>query len=589
MIRNVIRFFQICLLLIFIINKSSFALSVKTHEILNEHIANNGFDDFSLNDYLNDNLGFLDGVKELVKGRVSGVVLTKEENKPVFEWIMDGGLHEDKPRHDIIPYIGRSINHFHDPLNDTGLTKLLGISSTIWMMLPVNEQEVFLFESFSWWDTREYLYNALTSKSLSFRAHNFSAMFRGLGHLMHLVQDASVPSHARLDVHYFNEYEGWVESQEDKILSYNNNKPILFKGDVIENPTSFIDTNQYDYDNPDRNVELTTRIDIGLSEYTSANFFSNDTITNSEYPYPLISNITKTGRKEYTANGIFYSETFDREYYVKNSHGETNKGAGYLLAAVDYYDYYRKKASLKQKGITPGLDSNVFEDYAKLLIPRAIGYSAGLLKHFFRGSLDFEHEVDSGSITITNKSDKDGMNGVFTLYYDADDGTRQPVEGGSWTLSLGAGSASNALNFTEPTNIDDSKRFILVFKGQLGNEPDAVVGKVISSTWQKAVYEGFEYFVTSSNSAEWAPGCQAICETLYPTSTDSRIDTCNSDAAFFSFGCMQGVVPDVVDVNSNTINYGSGVCQNIGGCSTSNTWQNNVWTCSCSFGPALTP
>lgn len=36
------------------------------------------------------------------------------------------------------------------------------------------------------------------------------------------------------------------------------------------------------------------------------------------------------------------------------------------------------------------LDSRVYEDYAALLLPRAIGYSAGLLDYFFRGRTEFE-------------------------------------------------------------------------------------------------------------------------------------------------------------------------------------------------------
>jgi len=67
---------------------------------------------------------------------------------------------------------------------------------------------------------------------------------------------------------------------------------------------------------------------------------------------------------------------------------ETNEGKGYLLAAVDYYDDWRGKAPSDNGELEklPVLDNNVYAEYASLLIPRAVGYSAGLLDYFFRDS-----------------------------------------------------------------------------------------------------------------------------------------------------------------------------------------------------------
>jgi hypothetical protein len=47
----------------------------------------------------------------------------------------------------------------------------------------------------------------------------------------------------------------------------------------------------------------------------------------------------------------------------------------------------------------------------------------------------------------------------------------------SWSVSLQPGAVSPSLTFTAPTDAD---KFILVFKGQLGKEQEAVVGKVFS-------------------------------------------------------------------------------------------------------------
>ncbi len=115
-----------------------------------------------------------------------------------------------------------------------------------------------------------------------------------------------------------------------------------------------------------------------------------------------------------------------------------------------------------------------------------------------------------------------------------------------------------------------------------GGVTDAGVIHLKPGIWQIATYEGYEYFTLSNNNAEWGPGCKALCEELFPLSHGFRIDTCETDAAFFSGNCVQGAVPNVFDPDGNFVNYGKRVCRKLSdSCSTSNSWQNNVWTCSC--------
>lgn len=389
-----------------------------------------------------------------------------------MKWIKDGGLYEDIPTW-MLTYL-RSVNHFHNPLTDQGYSGpwytfgiVSGLSSTQWMVLPQETQSPGGY--YSWHDVRNYYYKALTSSDQNTRDTYFAETFRGLGQLMHLIQDASVPAHTRNDFHVLYNYEKWVKTNEDGIFKHN---PVFFNGS-ISNASSFIDTNQYNGTNPG----ITTSATMGISEYTNANFFSEDTINASNFPYPTVTENTQIVEKAFI--NTLWNETYPRRYYLKDCCGETKNGQGYLLSAVDYLDYYRREypylSFLLPK--IPVLDNNIYTDYASLLLPRAIGYSAGFMKYFFRGELEVVQNTYSNSITITNNS-PEKMEGTFTLYYDAADGTRKSVTDSSWSLTLEAGETSNQLSFTEPIDLAEDKPYILVFEGTLGSESDAVVGKI---------------------------------------------------------------------------------------------------------------
>ncbi len=462
-------------IIIFLIQGTAFALDPSTHRAINLHITNSTMNGFSLEQYLKSNLDFLQGIGE------------KFDGLRVNVWLELGGRYEDIPPWDLpdswgLPYL-RSVNHFHNPITDQGYSGfwgtgiMSGMSSTQWMLLPQNTQSSLCYLGcYSWYDVRDYYHKALTESEQNTRDTNFKEAFRGLGQLMHLIQDVSVPAHTREDGHLYYNYEKWVV-KEAIISSYN---PVFFSS-TVNDIASFIDTNQYGGTNPD----ITTGTNIGLSEYANANFFSNDTnaIESTSFTYPQIpDDPTNIVEKVYVNNNVPLADSYIREYYKKNCCGETKGGAGYLLSAVDYFEYYRKSLNPlgAKKLIAPLLDSNVYEDYASLLIPRAIGYSAGLLNYFFRGEIEVVQVPNTDNIKIKNNSSED-MDGIFTLYYDAVDGNRNPVSDGSWYLpSLQAGDTSKELSFTEPTDFGEYKRYILVFKGTLGKEPDVVVGKIWS-------------------------------------------------------------------------------------------------------------
>lgn len=56
------------------------------------------------------------------------------------------------------------------------------------------------------------------------------------------------------------------------------------------------------------------------------------------------------------------------------------------LAAYSYFDYEMQKYNVNKRVYT--LNNFVHQEYAQFLIPRAVGYSAGLLNYFFHGKLE---------------------------------------------------------------------------------------------------------------------------------------------------------------------------------------------------------
>jgi len=159
----------------------SHALNEPTHEVINEFIARNTLMDFSLNQYLQESLYWNLGVNDDLGG------------KKVWEWLREGRTQEDWP-------VFRSFNHYHDPTRAWDVAGLwggnLGRSSIVWAQTPDQP-----WGFFSWGDVRNYFYSALTSTAQNNSKQLFAKAFRGLGQLMHLVQDASVPLHTRNDIH----------------------------------------------------------------------------------------------------------------------------------------------------------------------------------------------------------------------------------------------------------------------------------------------------------------------------------------------------------------------------------------------------
>lgn len=483
---------------------AALAYDGETHGDINKNIAEiTDTNSKDLNSYLK-NLGFDDGIKTIF------CVETTDCITDVRVWLSLGGEQEDEPLY------FRSQNHFHNPLNpwdEAGLDHLLfsGQSSIIWSQDQSNGRLVDLGGDWSWTTARKFYYAALTGDSMDLdgfvvedglvkkttitgktemneneRSPFFAWTFRALGQVMHLAQDASVPAHTRNDVHVLYNYEKAVQKlrlNKDDIYLDTVANPISFAPFILDDASDslapipiakIIDTDAYVSDNP----SVTASQAIGLAEYSNANFFSQSTCANSDlFLYPNVSDeCTELDTKNFIIDG----EEREVQYYKKIACGENNDGQGYLLSLVDALEWWREFLALIGYDINM-LDEEVYKDYAKLLIPRAVGYSKGLLDYFFRGDIDLEFNTADDGYKLINNGDE-SLDGIFSLYYDDADGIRRLVTSfGNMQVNPGD---YVSVNFTPPTDYDPKvpNEYMLVFRGKMGEEPDGVAARKVDVT-----------------------------------------------------------------------------------------------------------
>jgi hypothetical protein len=473
-------------LLCFCCNSDGFCYSEVVHEEMNGYVARNEVQGFSLHRYLSENIGLEDGVNEILSNEI--VSIDEIVRQRLWQWVREGGRREDDP-------LMRSFRHFHDPLkpwDQAGLKEsTLGRSSVIWAQSQDQQ-----FGNYGWKDLRWYYYQALTSKDKISRETYFAELSQGIGRQMHLIQDASVPLHTRDDIHVFYTYEGWTEDLVRKEFTTFQGwmgRAIAFDESILElepNPLARIpiakimDTDLYRGTNPDD----TASSRIGLAEYSNANFFSEDT-TFRDYPYPAWSSVDVEERE--VTDPVVPSQKAWRQYYRKMRDGEINREGneirGYLLAAAGFLRDFviegiPSLAPEYPNYEIPVLDSNVYRDYASFLIPRAVGYSAGLLKYFFRGNLDMERIGGTDTemeISISNRSNESLINGVFELYYDNDQGDRTKIELSRFYVGSMAPDESYETEFKIPSDFGTGKKglYMLVYRGKVGEEDGTVIGR----------------------------------------------------------------------------------------------------------------
>ncbi len=182
-----------------------------------------------------------------------------------IEQIIAGSQAEDMPA-------SRSLNHFYNPLSGAGLTVeglKVGYPTSEWAVNKNEQAEPLFGGSFTWPE-------ALAAKQAGDEAKAYAA----LGHILHLLEDMGMPAHTRNDQHVNGDgFEAWCQnanSAEQKLL----------------------------FD--DKNIKPAACSDLSaclqaLAVFSNNNFFSDDTINQTEFVEPWAD--MKLGKDHYYYSG----------------------------------------------------------------------------------------------------------------------------------------------------------------------------------------------------------------------------------------------------------------------------------------------
>jgi hypothetical protein len=438
-------------------------------------------------------------------------------------WVIAGSQYEDDeplPTTDLPSFIPsglpmRPLFHFFDPYNNKGLDVgpitqtstsvqwgLSGFGQSLLVGLPLTSDNDFPYGSLTpMQGARFHFYNGLTEPAPGDRSTEIGMTFRSLGQVIHLLQDAAQPQHVRNDWHLDL---GSVDLTRYSILGQSLGQLAV---PLVESPSAYeryVDGNPGLQNLPSTGVPVVFSIPDqffqgggGLATFTNRNFVSagtnctNATTCGSVGGYPLPS---ITGQSQGPVVDVIYGgnlqqcqaafpvavcQSFITEFtnqFIDPLTGNTITNGRMTTRSIFDFD-------LMSIGLPPffSLASFNYASQATILIPKAVDYSAGLLNYFFRGSLSAQ-TASGGGIAVTNTS-AENMTGTFSLYYDDANGTRYPVQGASWQLTIPAGGTSAPQTFTPPASPTPRTPglYVLVFQGTLGAEAGAVAGAAVTT------------------------------------------------------------------------------------------------------------
>jgi len=603
------------LIIVFLVSGN---VSAFDHEITHRQLTEKAIENSLANQYLIDNLNLSDGTATLING------------VKIEKWLIEGSYLEDEPN-------CRASNHFHNPLKpwtdsymsdqpwfinwwcSDGEYPAQNIKSNIHWATGYTEPapDGTKAETNNQWDwdhAREYFYIYLTDRDFQenevagtedIKKTYFVNCFQALGQVLHLIQDMAVPAHVRDDFKSHLDFQGITPANlfkpkkwfRDKIEYYveHHIKELLMGsvGGELTEPslTKFWDTNDYIGQDPDDLNNLM----IGLAEYTNMNFASKNTIfaedflsdsntSNDDYyhPYPRK---TSTDVQDYI-NRNKLPETVigednipDIRFHIK----KTGDGEEIAYFAAPTYltrdiqnepDYDERVFNRSFK-----IDDKCAKNYAELLLPRAVGYSAGLLDYFFRGSLEVptcvpfiydnkivslnfkaknvtatQETMSEGNFTVVVRytpvgGNPDGSEDQFFRAQDVYCNELQYEDELEFTVDLPLPASQDNISF----DVYESLKCYLVFKGTLGVEEGAVIGKVFTLGEIK-FREDWDNGLNGNH--DWAHG-QSPTEPVEGGETINNITTANNQDTLIKENIRYAGVEDG-RTNQSALSLGGG-------------------------------
>ncbi|MBK6981980.1 MAG: hypothetical protein IPH30_11115 [Betaproteobacteria bacterium] len=427
------------------------------------------------------------------------------------------GSEECNPRDDPYGDIDRPLRHFYDPIADRGLNRFpfYGDRAPDWALGRMDSiaqggtVDSARRNHFSIVDARQAMYYALSGRvlprqtpDLATRNAWWATTFRSLGDAMHLLQDMAQPQHTRNEPHSGSVFEAYIEARARELLGYKIDGTTVNAAalDLGSHPVPAL--NRYaNFWSTGKGVDSLQG--KGLANFSNRGFFTEERNFGSrragEYPRPT---------------------SLMADYQSLPSSGEAVPGTtlkyitGTVVdARIGSEDRIRMAAESTFSAnfgnrVFYVLNRFVYDDQAALLIPRAVAYSAGLLDYFFRGRIDLVKDRDRPNGLLIRNLGPEPVSGVFDLYFDTKEGLRKPVKRTdgtdvAWPTSALEGSSLGsgkdfpvAADFAAPADAKNPGEYILVFRGDMGEEKSAqalgfvgaVAAKVVKAPKPSALY-----------------------------------------------------------------------------------------------------
>ncbi len=457
---------------------------VETHADISEK----AYGSAKINDFLSEQLG-ISGNQGLARRE-----FLFQRRRPPVEWLRQGSKDQDSGL--------RFLNHFLDPIYNRGLTVgvRLGERADEWALESPQEYAV---QDSSYKDARDYFRRSLTEADPKDRDHWLATTFYTLGHVIHLIQDMASPPHTRNAPH-----AGGVLGPFSVVEKYLDLGPVrqrltfsgydLPRAGFTQARAFWVQTDASG--NPQNGPSAR-----GLSQIINRNFVSEGTNFTAfqngdhapEYANPVL-NTQDCYDEEVSTQDAEARPVAGLVTFCRNSFTDPNTGKLETNPRMTTFSLFSRDLRERGKSVPGGEFSlNALNAWSigQLTIPRAVGYSAGLLDYFFRGELDFVLYPDRSDPAQLNllfwNNSTETMTGSFTLYTEDKQGRRVPVPGVSVegiTLSgteTPDGEDSYEITFT----LDPAVKLgglTLVFSGTLGAEEGAVAEKV--KPWQPTLF-----------------------------------------------------------------------------------------------------
>ncbi|NOT55998.1 MAG: hypothetical protein HOP18_15470 [Deltaproteobacteria bacterium] len=415
----------------------------------------------------------------------------------------------------------RFLHHFYDPYHHVPLTtvsptEIIGLAILFGHpLLPTQKSFDWALEDsrdlggdqvFSFKDARRYFFEGLSGtgpfgNSAAVRAQNFGRTFQTLGHVIHHIQDMAQPQHVKNEPHPPHVRGGLYEhyTDEDDIrerLPFSGYEPVFSLAPDGDHSTFSI---------PHRLWE--TGDGKGLAEFTNFNFVTDghnftgsltNILSNPEFPNPhgadaqIVSEDVHIVPQVSIDNNI-PAELVGKIYYIRapvtdkyrgNQSGFNNRASTFSIYDVDLQQFHLTVPSCT--GIpTPCQTEAVFSvNRATMraahafLIPRAVGYSAGLINYFFRGAgkIDLVPSPQDPDKYVLQNNGEEPLIGTFYLFYDDQYDNRWLHQ--TWTVNGGIAAHGQVAvaGFSPPNDPNHLPKtpgqYLLVFRGKMGQEGD---------------------------------------------------------------------------------------------------------------------